>query len=505
MSVESTIAVARGAASDLAARFLASAPGHFVNGAWVQSASSERFDTFDPATGAAIAHVARGRAADIDFAVDAARKAFQSPAWRGLSADQRARLLWRYAELLEENAAELAELEVLNNGMPIAFAQWGVQASAAWLRHFAGMAGRLVGRNASAAVSGAGMHMHAYTSVEPVGVVGLIVPWNGPIASFMIKAAPALAAGCTCVVKPAESTPLTALRLAELAHEAGLPPGVLNVVTGFGDTGAALAEHPGVDKISFTGSTETGKKVLRSASETLKRVTLELGGKSPCVVFDDADMSRAIPGAAQAIFANTGQICFAGSRLYVQRASFDRVVAGVAEVARSLKIGSGLDSETHLGPLISGQQRQRVQDYIALGLREGGEIVAGGRAPDRAGYFIEPTVFTNLSANARIVREEIFGPVVVATPFDDLEEVAALGNDTNYGLGAGIFTSNVRTAHRLADELRAGNVWVNCYGLTHPSMPFGGFKQSGIGREMGEEGFAAFLETKSVYVDLGEG
>lgn len=488
---------------DAAARFLGREPGLWIGGAWVGAEAAEQFDALDPATGQCIATVARGRAADIDKAIGAARVAFEAPSWRDISADARAKLLWRYAELLEANADELVELEVLNNGMPLGFAQWGVAASAAWLRHFAGLAGRLIGRNTSAALSGGAQHFHAYTSVEPVGVVGLIIPWNGPIASFMIKVAPALAAGCACVVKPAENTPLTALRLGELAAEAGIPAGVLNVVSGFGDAGASLVQHPGVDKISFTGSTATGKSVLRAAADNVKRVTLELGGKSPCVVFNDADMAKAIPGAAQAIFANSGQVCFAGSRLYIQRASFDAVVAGVAEIAKTLSIGSGLDARNHVGPLISSEQRERVQAYIALGVQEGGQIVAGGKSPDREGFFIEPTVFTNLAGSARMVREEIFGPVVVATPFDDLDEVAALGNDTNYGLGAGIFTSNVGTAHRLAGKLRAGNVWVNCYGITHPAMPFGGFKESGLGREMGEEGFAAFLETKSVFIDLG--
>lgn len=485
-----------------ASRFLIRDPALWIGGAGAPADGGDAFDVIDPASGHRIALAARGGAIDIDMAVRAARVAFEAPAWRDLSAGARAQLLWRYADLIEAHALELAELEVLNNGMPIGFAQWSIAASANWLRHYAGLAGRLVGRHTSAAASGDGQRFHAYTAPEPVGVVGLITPWNGPIAGFMIKVAPALAAGCTCVVKPSENTPLTAVRLAELATLAGIPDGVLNVVTGYGDAGAALAGHPGVDKISFTGSTATGKSVLRAAAETMKRTTLELGGKSPCIVFDDADMGRAIPGAAQAIFANTGQVCFAGSRLYVQRASFDRVVEGVATIAKSLRIGSGLDAGTEIGPLISSQQRQRVADYIAMGKAEGGEVVAGGNPLDRDGFFIEPTVFTQLAPDARIVREEIFGPVVVATPFDDLDEVAALGNDTNYGLGAGIFTRHVGKAHALAARLRAGNVWVNCYGVTHPSMPFGGFKESGLGRELGEEGFAAFLETKSVFIDL---
>ena len=480
--------------------YLESAHGFLIDGERLDGRST--FEVLDPATGRRLADVAKASASDIDQAVSAARRAFDSGPWRSMGADERARLLWRYADLIEANGEELAQLEVLTNGMSMAFAQWGVSASAQWLRHFAGMTGRATGRNASAAVSVPGARFHAYTAQEPVGVVGLIIPWNGPIGSFVIKVAPALAAGCTCVVKPAEDTPITALRLAELALEAGVPAGVLNVVTGFGDAGAALVAHHGVDKISFTGSTETGKAVLRSAADNLKRVTLELGGKSPCIVFDDADMKAAIPGAAMAIFANTGQVCFAGSRLYIQRKSFDQVVEGVTQFAKSLRIGSGLDAGNQIGPLISAKQRERVCQYIALGEAEGGTIVTGGKPVDGDGFFIEPTVFTNVAGNATIAREEIFGPVVIATPFDDMDEVVALANDTNYGLGSGVFTSNLNRAHTVADRLRAGNVWVNCYGAMNPSMPFGGFKESGLGREMGDEGFAAFLETKSVYMSL---
>lgn len=496
-------AVEAPAHSSAASRFLEREHGLLVGDMRPGSATGERFVTRNPATGQVIASVAKAGAADIDRAVRAAREAFEGTAWRGISAHARARLLLRYAELLEQNVEELVELEVLDNGMPKGFAQWGVAASAAWLRHFAGMTGRALGQNTSSAVSGDGARFHSYSALEPVGVVGLVIPWNGPIATFMIKVAPALAAGCTCIVKPAEDTPLTALRLGEIALEAGLPPGVLNVATGYGDAGAALVAHPGIDKISFTGSTATGKQVLKSAADSIKRVTLELGGKSPCVVFDDADMDKAIPGAAMAIFANSGQVCFAGSRLYVQRRSFARVVEGVASFAKSLQVGSGLDAGNQIGPLISGKQLKRVTDYIALGEREGGEVVAGGKAFGGEGFFIEPTVFTNLAAGARMAREEIFGPVVVATPFDDFDEVVTLANDTNYGLGAGIFTSSLDKAHTLASRLRAGNVWINCYGVTHPSMPFGGYKESGIGREMGDEGFKAFLESKAVYVALG--
>lgn len=482
--------------------YLAGEHLHLIDGRRVAAIDGATFDVINPADGSRLATVAKGSDRDISAAVDAARRAFDTGAWTSLGPDERARILWRYADLLEANSDELVELEVLTNGMPQGFAQWGVAASAKWLRHFAGMTSRVQGRNTSAAVSEGGAQYHAYTAQAPIGVVGLIIPWNGPIGSFIIKVAPALASGCTCVVKPAEDTPITALRLAELALEAGVPAGVLNIITGFGDAGAALVAHRGVDKISFTGSTDTGKAVLRASADNLKRVTLELGGKSPCIVFDDANMDKAIPGAAMAIFANTGQVCFAGSRLYIQRKSFERVVQGVADFAQSLKIGSGLDPSNQIGPLISERQRERVCQYITLGEKEGGTIVTGGEPVDSEGFFVQPTVFTNVAGNATIAREEIFGPVVIATPFDELDEVIALANDTNYGLGSGVFTNTLSTAHILARRLNAGNVWVNCYGVMNPTMPFGGFKESGIGHEMGDEGFAAFLQTKSVYMNM---
>jgi len=483
--------------------FLKKQHRHLIGGQWVEPASGSMFDVLDPATGDIIAQAPDGDASDIDRAVAAARKAHEGAVWRGLTSDARARILWRYAELLEANADELAWLEVRNNGMPLGFAKWAIGASATWLRHYAGLTGNILGQNASGAVSGGGNSLHAYTVRQPVGVAGLILPWNGPIGSFIIKVAPALAAGCCLVVKPAENTPLTALRLGELAQEAGLPPGVLNIVNGPGAvTGAALANHPGVDKISFTGSTAIGRQIVAASAGNLKRVTLELGGKSPCIICDDADMDRAIPGAAMAIFANSGQVCFAGSRLFVQRRSFDRVAAGIADIIKTMKVGSGLDPDTAIGPLISARQRDRVRSFVENGRAQGAEILAGGGVPDQGGFFLEPTLFANVQADMRIMREEIFGPVLVATPFDSLDEVVRAANDTRYGLGAGIFTSDVNKAHLLAERIEAGNVWVNCYGVMHPTMPFGGFKESGWGREMGMEGMNAFLETKSVYVQL---
>jgi len=475
----------------------------WIDGEYREAHKGGSIDVLDPATGAVIAQAALGDSADIDDAVAAARRSFDARVWRGMQAADRARILWRFADLIETQAQDLAHIEVLNNGMPLAFAQWMISSSAQWLRHFAGLTTQIFGRNASAAMSGAQTSVHAYTAGEPVGVAGLIVPWNGPAASFAIKVAPALAAGCSIVVKPSELTPLSALFLAELAAQAGLPEGVLNVVPGLGSVaGQALVDHPDVDKISFTGSTQVGKHIVRSAAGTLKRVTLELGGKSPCIVFDDADLETAIPAAAMAIFANSGQVCFAGSRLFVQKNSFDKVVSGIAKIASTMKIGSGFDPDTLIGPLISERQRERVKEFIDRGVRDGAELVSGGSVVGNRGFFVQPTLFANAGAELQVVREEIFGPVLVATPWENLDDLIKSANGTRYGLGAGVFTTNLSKAHRVAERLQAGNVWVNCYGLMHPTMPFGGFKESGWGREMGTEGLDAFLEKKSVFMSL---
>lgn len=483
--------------------FIGRAHGMLIGGAWQGAASGKTFEVHDPATGAVIASVPEGEAADIDLAVKAARASFDDGRWRGLTGAERGRILWRFADLIEEHAEELAQIDVVNNGMPIAFARWMVGSASEWMRHFAGMAGKIMGRNASGAISGGGNLVHAYSAREPIGVAALILPWNGPSGMFSIKVSPALAAGCSVVLKPAENTPLSALRLGELAIDAGVPAGVLNIVTGFGaGAGQALVDHPLVDKISFTGSTEVGKGIVRGAASTLKRVTLELGGKSPFIVLDDADVDHAAASASMAIFANTGQVCFAGSRLFVQKKSFDKVVAGVASAAEKMKIGNGLDPASELGPLISAKQKARVADYIESGRAQGAELVTGGKSHGDKGHFVEPTVFANINADMRIFREEIFGPVLVVSPVDELDEIVRIANDTRYGLGAGIFTRDLSKAHMLAARIQSGNVWVNCYGLVHPTMPFGGFKESGWGREMSEEGLDAFLETKSVFVQL---
>lgn len=476
----------------------------FIDNEWVAPQSGRDFDVINPATAKVIASVAEAGPEDVDDAVAAARAAFDHGPWRNMLPSKRGGIIWRLSELVEKYADELIQLEVLDNGMPIAFAEHLMGYSVDWLRYYAGLADKVFGKNASGILSGGGSYTHAYSSSQPVGVAGLITPWNGPLGSLIIKLAPALAAGCAVVIKPAENTPLTTLRLGELVAEAGFPPGVVNILTGFGPVaGAALAEHGQVDKISFTGSTAVGKQIVKAATGNLKRVTLELGGKSPCIVMDDAKLETAIPGAAMAIFANTGQVCFAGSRLFVHKRVYDEVVAGIVDFAKDMKVGSGFDRGNALGPLISEKQLERVTSYVTAGSMGGAEIVTGGGQVDSDnGYFVEPTVFANVTADMKIVKEEIFGPVLCVTPFEDIEDVIQQANDTRYGLGAGIFSRSVDHIHYIASRLQTGNVWVNSYGTVHPALPFGGFKESGWGREMGTEGMDAYLEKKSVFISL---
>jgi phenylacetaldehyde dehydrogenase len=485
--------------------FIATDRKLFIGGDWVDAASGRTFTTPNPATGEKLATVAEGDAEDIDRAVQAARRAFEVGPWARMTPSDRGRLIWKIGDLILEHVDELAQLETLDNGKPYGVAQVADVPLAADLFHYmAGWATKIEGNSINISVPYApGANFHAYTLREPIGVVGQIIPWNFPLLMAAWKLGPALAAGNCVVLKPAEQTPLSALRLAELIAEAGVPDGVVNVVTGFGETaGAALAAHDGVDKVAFTGSTEVGKLIVQAAAGNLKKLTLELGGKSPNIVFSDADPEGAIAGAANAIFFNHGQCCVAGSRLFVQEDRFEDVVAGVTEIAKAIKLGDGMDPETQMGPLVSDEQLQRVTGFLESGKSDGATaLTGGGRRGDR-GYFVEPTVLTNTRPDMRVVREEIFGPVVVAAPFQTLDEIAQVANDTPYGLGAGIWTKDISKAHLLAKKIRAGTVWINCYNVFDAALPFGGYKQSGWGREMGHQVLEAYTEVKSVCTQL---
>ncbi|MFK8052787.1 MAG: aldehyde dehydrogenase [Woeseiaceae bacterium] len=476
-----------------------------IDGVWQAGVAGNTLATYDPASEKQLAEVAIGDAADIDLAVSAARSAFAGP-WRRLSHFERARLLQRLAELVEEKTDVFTELEILDNGMPSQIARLTIDNIVEMIRYYAGLAQQIEGTTTSPPRH-ISQHSEAltYTIKEPVGVAGLIIPWNVPISTAILKLAPALAAGCTTVIKPSELTPLSILLLGELILKAGIPPGVVNIVNGYGETaGQRLAEHPDVDKISFTGSTEVGRKIVQAATGNLKKVSLELGGKSPVVVMPDANLEIAVTGVALATFFLQGQNCMAGTRIFIHGDIYDQMIAGLKGFCDLMTLGHGIDPATMLGPLISAQHCERVLQYIRSGLDEGATLITGGERIDRPGNFVAPTIFANCKPEMKIVREEIFGPVMAIQRFDthDLDAIAELANDTCYGLSGSVWTQNLQTAHALGSRIRAGQVSVNCHGAVGTNIPFGGFKQSGWGREFGREGLEAYLDTKAVTVQL---
>jgi phenylacetaldehyde dehydrogenase len=498
----SAVIAEQAAPSAKVAAFLKRRPQLYIGGEWVDATSGKTIPVIDPATGREIGVVADAGKQDVDRAVAAARKALEQGDWSRMLPSVREALIWRLADLIDQNADELAELESIDNGKTKFMASIvDIAGSRDYFRYMAGWATKIEGSTIGVSIGAGppGAQFQAQTRREPVGVVAQIIPWNFPLAMAAWKLGPALAAGCACILKPAEQTPLTALRLAELIEEAGFPPGVVNVLTGYGETtGDALVRHPGVDKVAFTGSGEVGKIINKAATDTLKRVSLELGGKSPVIMLDDMDVQTAVGGAAQAIFFNAGQVCAAGSRLYVQSKIYDKVLEGVAQAADSIKLGPGLAPDTQMGPLVSSEQQRRVLDYIESGRKQGASVVAGGAPVDHPGYYVKPTVIASVKSDMRVVQEEIFGPVLVAQRFDDLNEIAATANATPYGLSASIWSNNLSAVHRLIPMIKAGTVWVNCHGPVDANMPFGGFKQSGIGRESGRVAVEMYTELKSV-------
>lgn len=489
-----------------AKEFALSEHGHFIGGEWILGSQDKKISVYDPASGTAFTQVAHAQNMEVDAAVNAARSALESNEWRYMQAADRAKILWRIADLIDEHGDIIAELESLDNGKPLSVARVAdVALAAEQFRYYAGWISKLMGNTIPLSVPFLKKNrFHAFTNREPVGVVAQIIPWNFPLLMAAWKLAPALASGCTTILKPAEQTPLSASYLAHLLREAGIPNGVVNIVNGDGSTGALLAEHDKIDKVAFTGSTEVGRLILKAAQGNLKKVSLELGGKSPNIIFSDADLKKAIAGAASAIFFNHGQCCCAGSRLFIEENIYEEVLKGIKSHAQKIALGIGMEASTQMGPLVSKEQFDKVNGFVKSGIESGAQAICGGTIGKGHGYFVEPTILINTNDQMSVIKDEIFGPVVCAIPFRSEEEVIAQANDSIYGLAAGLWTQDINRAHRVMSKLRTGTVWINCYNVFDAALPFGGYKQSGWGREMGHEALELYTETKAVCIDLGK-